>query len=264
MARLPSVHCQATLVKYHFGDKITLSVLAIEVTWQERLGGVGFNSYPKHDRGSRDCQSLNGDHLLIITQNEEDFCRLRKNKADCHFNYEGIEVNVEVLVKEDLGNLDPLSVTFNFNFPYMNLSSPLHTFILCDDEEVVPIQGLAISGSHVVFRIGIETHNSQSLDNRKTIYMFGYLEGKMGEKRYQFLRTSYVPNRDIGPCPKPPPSTPGGISDLHSKISLLSGLQMNLERCQMDLDSRMESIVIMAGMGYHAMRFPCDEWWIQE
>ncbi|CAG0900065.1 unnamed protein product, partial [Darwinula stevensoni] len=49
---------------------IQLLVLAIEVTWQERLGVVSFNSYPKNNMGSRDCQSLNGDHLLIITQDE--------------------------------------------------------------------------------------------------------------------------------------------------------------------------------------------------
>ncbi|CAG0885204.1 unnamed protein product [Darwinula stevensoni] len=46
--------------------------------------------------------------------------RFEKNKADCHFIYEGRDVNVKGVVNEDLGNLDPLSVTFSFNVPPEN------------------------------------------------------------------------------------------------------------------------------------------------
>ncbi|CAG0897237.1 unnamed protein product [Darwinula stevensoni] len=51
-----------------------------------------------------------------------DFCGFEKNKADCHFSYEGIEVNVKGVVNEDLGNLDSLTVTFNFNIEFKGAS----------------------------------------------------------------------------------------------------------------------------------------------
>ncbi|CAG0889829.1 unnamed protein product [Darwinula stevensoni] len=96
--------------------------------------------------------------------------RFEKNKADCHFIYEGIDVNVKGVVNEDLGNLDPLSVTFSFNVPYMKLSSRPHSFKLCYGEKVIPIENFTIFGSPVMFRIEIE-NDSKVLENSQSIFM---------------------------------------------------------------------------------------------